>query len=348
MAGRDGPAVVLTVILGVTLWRTFLVVDALRGRSGLVSRASRRLVASSASEGQRSPLPPKGRRRAGTGSGSFIRHWLVSMHVAAALAQAAGVAKYLVPVSDTSCRITGRAMVAFVLLYDASLVAFLLTKVAVTNGSRALACWEKGIVWGSRAYAWILLPVAAVFVAFAYPGYADDEEEFCFSDYGGDGDVYTWVYISNNFLLIIEFILLLGLFVKPMLASQQNTQSGGEFYLRIVKRNMVCTASISAAYIVATVVVVAAHVNKNPGNNKSAVAIDLTRSVKRLLALCLTELSMPLGFTSCWRECFAGWKARRGGADHTKVVIELPKTDLGSGARSATGPRVLPLQNPPV
>lgn len=48
----------------------------------------------------------------------FASYWLVSMHVSAALAQAAGVAKYIAPVSDTSCRITARAMVALVLLYD--------------------------------------------------------------------------------------------------------------------------------------------------------------------------------------------------------------------------------------
>lgn len=40
------------------------------------------------------------------------------MHVSAALAQAAGVAKYVAPVSDTSCRITTRTMVALVLLFD--------------------------------------------------------------------------------------------------------------------------------------------------------------------------------------------------------------------------------------
>lgn len=40
------------------------------------------------------------------------------MHLWAAIAQAAGVAKYLAPVSDTSCRVTARFMVPMVLLYD--------------------------------------------------------------------------------------------------------------------------------------------------------------------------------------------------------------------------------------
>lgn len=47
-----------------------------------------------------------------------VRYWLVSMHVSAALAQAAGIAKYAMPASNTSCRITARAMVALVLLHD--------------------------------------------------------------------------------------------------------------------------------------------------------------------------------------------------------------------------------------
>ena len=42
----------------------------------------------------------------------------MGMHVTASLAQAASVAKYVTPVSDTSCRITARAAVALVLLYD--------------------------------------------------------------------------------------------------------------------------------------------------------------------------------------------------------------------------------------
>lgn len=71
MAGRDNPAIVLIITLVVTLWRTCLVLDALRGRSGLVSRASRRLSVST-SESQQPPSP-KHQRRAGTGTRSFIR-----------------------------------------------------------------------------------------------------------------------------------------------------------------------------------------------------------------------------------------------------------------------------------
>ena len=52
------------------------------------------------------------------GSLTLPRYWLVSMHVTAALVQAAGVAKYTIPVSDMSCRTTARAMVVLVLLFD--------------------------------------------------------------------------------------------------------------------------------------------------------------------------------------------------------------------------------------
>lgn len=45
---------------------------------------------------------------------------LLSMHVTSTLSQSAGVAKYLLPVSDTSCVVTHRILVALLLLYDVS------------------------------------------------------------------------------------------------------------------------------------------------------------------------------------------------------------------------------------
>ena len=75
-------------------------------------------------------------------------------------------------------------------------------------------------------------------------------------------------------LTLFQFILLLGLFVKPMLVHRgNNSQSGGAIYRRVVMRNVVCTASISAAYILATVVVVVALLNKNPDSSTVSRAI---------------------------------------------------------------------------
>ena len=45
---------------------------------------------------------------------------LLSMHVTAALSQSGNVAKYLLPVSDTSCAVTYRFMLALRILFDVS------------------------------------------------------------------------------------------------------------------------------------------------------------------------------------------------------------------------------------
>ncbi|CAM9799589.1 unnamed protein product [Hapterophycus canaliculatus] len=79
------------------------------------------------------------------------------MHFVAMLSMSAGVAKYILPVTDTSCLVTHRAMISTILLYDASLVLFLLAKTSVTNGNRILARWEVVITWWSRFYACIYL-----------------------------------------------------------------------------------------------------------------------------------------------------------------------------------------------
>ena len=46
------------------------------------------------------------------------------MHVTAGVAQAAGAAKYLLPVSDTSCLVTHRIMVMQLVLNDVSTAFF--------------------------------------------------------------------------------------------------------------------------------------------------------------------------------------------------------------------------------
>lgn len=59
-----------------------------------------------------------------------------------------------------------------------------------------------------------------------------------------------------------------------MLVGQENSQSGGAFYRKVVLRNVICTASISAAYILATVVVVTAFVKKTPEYNTVSCAVS--------------------------------------------------------------------------
>lgn len=45
---------------------------------------------------------------------------LLAMHLTAALTTSSGLAKYVLPVSDNTCRGTHRAMIASILLYDVS------------------------------------------------------------------------------------------------------------------------------------------------------------------------------------------------------------------------------------
>ena len=51
---------------------------------------------------------------------------LLSMHVTAALSQSGNVAKYLLPVSDFSCAVTYRFMLALRILFDVSYAYYLM------------------------------------------------------------------------------------------------------------------------------------------------------------------------------------------------------------------------------
>lgn len=83
-----------------------------------------------------------------------------------------------------------------------------------------------------------------------------------------------------------QFFLLLVLFVKPMLASQGATQSGGAVYRKVVIRNIVCISAISVVYLVNTVVMVFALENESPHDS----------SVRMIL---LHALWFVAGDTSC-------------------------------------------------
>ncbi len=70
-------------------------------------------------------------------------------------------------------------------------------------------------------------------------------------------------------LFDMQFILLLGLFVKPlMLAGVQGTQSGGALYRKVVWRNVICTACIVTSYAITTTVVYLALLRETVENNK--------------------------------------------------------------------------------
>lgn len=69
-------------------------------------------------------------------------------------------------------------------------------------------------------------------------------------------------------LWLSQFVLLLAMFAKPMMARVQGTQSGGAVYRRLVLRTIVCTAGIVTSYAVTTLIVVLALLDESTDNNK--------------------------------------------------------------------------------
>ncbi|CAM9806533.1 unnamed protein product, partial [Pylaiella littoralis] len=262
--GPERPAVVemagvaFAVVLAMTLMRSILVVDAVTSPPGTSSRLTARATQAFSSRmptgvgqgsGHASP-----RQRAQVGTSSTVRTLhkrLLAMHLTAVVCMMAGVAKYCLPVSTMSCRVTGAVLMGTVLLYDASLVLFLLAKTNVTNGNRALSKWETCITWWSRFYSWGYLSTCAVFLGIVVRVTPNDESTLCFSGSNAEGGragfEATVGYLSNSVVMIIQFVLLLAMFVKPMLLPR-STQSGGAVYRRVIIRNIVCTTSIVLTY----------------------------------------------------------------------------------------------------
>ncbi|CAM9711777.1 unnamed protein product, partial [Ectocarpus fasciculatus] len=219
--------------------------------------------------------------------GRALHRWLLAMHVTASVNMSAGTLKYMLPLSDTSCMVSHRAWIFSLLLYDACLVLFLLAKTSVTNGNRTLACWEKGVTWWSRFWAWIFLPASAIFLGLTFPGVVNSEGTACFN---GREETETVEFhdligmVCNNALLTVQFVLLLAMFIKPMLVSQGSTQSGGAVYRRVVVRNIVCTIGIACAYAVTTVAVTLALLSiSSDDTNKSGPVLKCVDYSARVL-----------------------------------------------------------------
>ncbi|CAN0125229.1 unnamed protein product, partial [Scytosiphon promiscuus] len=142
--------------------------------------------------------------------------------------------------------------------------------VKVTNGSRKLAIWETGVLWLSRVYAWAYSPIIAIASSVTYPGGTNEEETHCYNGFSGsDSEERSSTdnvigYSGSNAALMIQFVLLMVLFVKPLLVPVEGTQSGGASYRRVVMKNVVCTVSIVMAYLVTTIVTAHALLNETP------------------------------------------------------------------------------------
>lgn len=66
----------------------------------------------------------------------------------------------------------------------------------------------------------------------------------------------------------MQFILLLGLFVKPLLVHVEGAQSGGALYRRVVVRNVICTVGIIASYAISTLIVILALLSESSESDK--------------------------------------------------------------------------------
>ena len=93
----------------------------------------------------------------------------------------------------------------------------------------------------------------------------------------------------------LQFVLLLGMFAKPLMVGVQGTQSGGAVYRRLVLRTIICTAGIVTSYASTTLVVVLALLNESTENDKvgatKALHIEIGRC--RRLRACLPVLLYP-------------------------------------------------------
>ncbi|CAM9523438.1 unnamed protein product [Ectocarpus sp. 12 AP-2014] len=213
-------------------------------------------------------------------------------------------------------------MMATLVLFDAATVVFLLAKTRVTNdvmpGSSKPALWERSVKMFSLVWAWIVLPVTAVACAAALPGgiHGEDVED---SDgcHGGieqfeEGRLATFFFVAfltGKVALSIEFLLLLALFVKPLYARGADGLSSitSSRHRGTIIRNIVCTVGVVTIQITEAVVVytVVFHVGSVEVVERVA---DMVAMVQLFLTLCLTEITIPLGFTSSWTSCVAAAK----------------------------------------
>ncbi|CAB1102733.1 unnamed protein product [Ectocarpus sp. CCAP 1310/34] len=319
--------VILLITLSLILARTLFAIDAIRdirGYKSVVCRAAKAAHSlqqpSSSSQGVGPPsLPPSDAVRtvrarthsAGSPQVRFLHITLLVTHFVSVITGVAAVFKYTLPVTEANCTATHKVLVSMILLYDASLLTFLLAKVHVTNGHRKLAWWETVIVWISRGYAWIYLPIVAVVIPYQFRGGTNDEasvKTFCVNGYHMDDDTdevndNVLGYGSNMGSLVIQFVLLLILFVRPLLVRLEGSQSGEAMYRMVVIKNITCTIAVVTAYAVTTVVVIAALIRQSNDSNTASLFADITPLVNQFVTLCLTEIALPLGFSSCWKAC---------------------------------------------
>ncbi|CAM9535860.1 unnamed protein product [Ectocarpus fasciculatus] len=98
-------------------------------------------------------------------------------------------------------------------------------------------------------------------------------------------------------------MLLLALFIKPMLALQGSTPQRGGSYRRVIVRSIICTVLVAAAHVITTLLVVLALQNDSYEADEAFQIRHITLAVRQVGTLFLTEIALPLGFTSFINDC---------------------------------------------
>ncbi|CAM9803654.1 unnamed protein product [Sphacelaria rigidula] len=119
-------------------------------------------------------------------------------------------------------------------------------------------------------------------------------------------------YLVNNILVLIQLILLLALFLKPLVVSGLvHNRSTMESYRRIFVRNVVCTVVIMIVLVATTIVgfTVFSSAKETPNTRH---ALDMCFMLHALLTLYITEITIPFGCSSCCKACSEVRRSKRG------------------------------------
>eukprot|EP00752_Nemacystus_decipiens_P004813 g4380.t1 len=167
------------------------------------------------------------------------------------------------------------------------------------------------------------------------------EGDFCFNGFpdtfeGGRGTSYNVRgFAIHNAMMVMQFVLLLLLFVKPMLVRVEGTQSGGALYRMVVLRNISATAAIITSYTTMTVIVVFALLRETAESSKAAQVRDVTLAVNGLGTLYLTEGDFCFnGFPDTFEGTGTTSRNAQGVATHNVMMVLQPMLVRVEGTQS--------------
>ncbi|CAN0036437.1 unnamed protein product [Ectocarpus sp. 4 AP-2014] len=111
---------------------------------------------------------------------------------------------------------------------------------------------------------------------------------------------------------------------------------------------MSCTAAVVVSYIITTVVTVIALLRQHPNDTTSAQVVDVSLMTNMVVILCLTEIALPLGFTSCWKACsleLCSWSSSsKQGPSDLEIAVTADGTTTASGTMINNHNRIVPVE----